>query len=198
MQELEHATKAQFAKVFAVDDWPLFKEVAEFNFAEAATLKKSAFSHVPDQRKLLMRNVRKRLLIGIGTELLVKAIYLKRGYGINRAKDKDGPKPPYRLTEVDLPDLNPNDTFTLGTLLDHLKTVVQFEQPKVVTEGLTIARILRNKEGHVVTKSHGYDPTTYERVAAALVHVYSTVFAQDLEVTFSVGWGQKGIWDVAP
>lgn len=198
MQELEQSTKAQFAKVFAVSDWHLFKEVADLNFKEAVMLKKSAFKHVPERRKLLMRNVRKRLLIGIGTELLVKAAYLKNGYGINRARRGHDLKPPFRLADVAVSDLNPNDSFNLGTLIDHLKTVVQLEEWEIVKDGLTIARILRNKEGHIVTDSHEFDPVTYDRVAAALVHLYSAVFTQNLKVRFAVAWGERGTWSVGP
>ena len=38
----------------------------------------------------------------------------------------------------------------------------------------------------------------YQPWAAALVEVYSTVFAQTLKVHFSVAWGERGAWRVAP
>jgi hypothetical protein len=83
---LEQSVKSQFEKVFSDSDWLLFKEMAEASLREAAFLKMSDFDRAPDNRKLLARNSRKRLLIGIGTELLRKAIYLKAGYCINKPK----------------------------------------------------------------------------------------------------------------
>lgn len=82
MQSIEESVRSQFAKVFSNADWPLFKHMAEIYLTEAAFLKKASFK-VPKNRKLLVRNSRKRLLIGIGAELLLKAIYLKAGYCIN-------------------------------------------------------------------------------------------------------------------
>ena len=69
----------QFERQFACTDWKLFKHMADANLSEAAQLKKK------DMRRsavssLLARNVRKRLLIGIGVELLLKAAFLKAGY----------------------------------------------------------------------------------------------------------------------
>jgi len=58
--------KSQFARVFASSDWRLFKEVAEINLAEATMLMKKSFPRVARRRQL-----------GIGTELLFKASYLK-------------------------------------------------------------------------------------------------------------------------
>ncbi len=87
---LEQSVKDQFARVFPASDWRLFKEMAEIYFSEAAFLKKSAFK-VAHHRRLLVRNSRKRLLIGIGAELLLKAVYLKAGYCINKPQDDKAP-----------------------------------------------------------------------------------------------------------
>jgi hypothetical protein len=84
MPSLEQSVKSQFAKVFSSSDWPLFKEIAEVSLMEAAYLRKLDFKKVPDNRKLLVRNSRKRLLIGVGAELLLKAVNLKNGYCINK------------------------------------------------------------------------------------------------------------------
>ncbi len=198
MPSLEQSVKDQFAKVFASRDWRLFKEVAEINLAEAAMLKKSSFKMVAQNRQLLIRNTRKRLLIGIGAELLLKAVYLKSGYGINKPQDTAlGIKLPFKLAQVAQGQLNPNDTFTLAQLTDQLKKVVQFPKPDFVLDGLRIAKVFRNKEGHVVTQSHKFDPSSYTAIESALVEIYACAFSENLTVRFSFAVGEKGAWRVA-
>lgn len=77
MPDIERSVKSQFAQVFTVADWPLFKKMAESNLHEATSLLKADMP-IESSLKLLARNSRKRLLIGVGVELLLKAIYLKR------------------------------------------------------------------------------------------------------------------------
>lgn len=199
MPSLEQSVKDQFARVFASRDWRLFKEVAEINLAEAAMLKRSSFKGVPQNRQLLTRNARKRLLIGIGAELLVKAVYLKSGHGINRPRDAAaGPKLPFKLADAAQGQLDPNDTFTLAQLTDQLRKVVQLSKPDVVLDGLRIAKVFRNKEGHVVTRSHRFDPSSYRAIEASIVEIYACAFGEALTVRFSLAVGEEGAWRVAP
>lgn len=198
MASVEQTAKEHFAKVFVKDDWTLFKEMADINFAEAATLTKSTFRKIPEQRRLLVRNVRKRLLIGIGTELLIKAAYLKSGYAINKLQDSaSGPKCPYRLADVEPQQLNPYDTFTLAQLTDQLRKVLPLSSPTSVLEGLRVAKVFRNKEGHVVTRTHRFDPSSYQAIERALVEIYSCAFGEDLSVRFAVAHGERGTWRVS-
>ncbi len=194
MPSLEQAVKEQFAKIFPQDDWKLFKEIAEINFTEAAFLKKASLK-VPANRKLLVRNIRKRLLIGIGVELLLKAVYLKSGYGINKPlKNVTGLNFPYKLTEVDKELLDANDTFRLGELIAQMNKVPNFENSETSLEGLKVAKVFRNKEGHVVTDSHKFYPSSYRAIEAALVKVYELAFDEHLKVQFSFEVGEKGEW----
>ena len=64
---LEQSVKSQFERVFLKADWKLFKEMAEASLSEAAFLKRSDFRKISKNRRLLARNSRKRLLIGIGS-----------------------------------------------------------------------------------------------------------------------------------
>ena len=82
MPSIEESIKEQFSKIFLLSDCPLFKCVAEVNIEEAVHLKKSDM-RVEEPWRLLARNARKRLLIGVGVELILKAVYLKNGYCIN-------------------------------------------------------------------------------------------------------------------
>lgn len=197
MPSLEQSVKDQFAKVFASQDWRLFKDVAEINLAEAATLKKSSFK-VAANRQLLIRNMRKRLLIGIGSELLLKAVYLKLGYGINKPLDAQvGPKLPFKLADIKHGQLDPNDTFTLAQLTDNLKKVLELPNPDIVLDGLRIAKVFRNKEGHVVTPSHMFDPSNYRAIEASLIEIYARAFGERLTVRISFAVGKKSSWRVA-
>lgn len=197
MPSLEQSVKDQFAKVFTSRDWRLFKRVAEINLAEAALLKRSSFKAVAEDQQLLIRNTRKRLLIGIGAELLLKAVYLKTGYAINKPQSSiAGLNLPFKLTDSQ-GQLDPNETFTLAQLTDQLKKVIQLPNPDVALNGLRIAKVFRNKEGHVVTRLHRYDPSSYRAIEAALVKIYARAFNEALHVRFCVAVGEKGAWHVA-
>lgn len=80
MPSIDQTAKAQFAKVFTKADWSVFKCVADTYFERSARLRRSDMSAFPLKLRLLARNIEKRLLIGIGTELLLKAVYLRHGF----------------------------------------------------------------------------------------------------------------------
>lgn len=193
MPSLEASVKDQFAKVFAVRDWRLFKDVADINFNEAAKLKKSSFSLVPQEKQLLIRNIRKRLLIGIGSELIVKAIYLKSGYCINKPLGNGSPlKLPFKFGDAGLAQLDCNDTYTFDRIIKSLPQVITLSAPAM--EGLKIAKVFRNKEGHVVTQAHRFDPESYRAIEATLVEIYALVFGEKLTLQFSFAHGEKGVF----
>ena len=93
--------------------------------------------------------------------------------------------------------LDPNDTFTLARLVDQLTKVVQLPNPELVLNGLRIAKVFRNKEGHVVTLSHKFVPSSFRAIEAALVELYAREFHETLTVRFSFAAEEKGAWRVA-
>ena len=184
---LEQSVKSQFEKRFSASDWELFKEMAEASLSEAAFLKKADFKRVPDRNKLLARNSRKRLLIGIGTELLLKAIYLKNGYCINMPQDGScGLKFPFTHAEAAGLPLKPDNTYMLAQLIDSVKRFVSPPNRAVVTDGLKVAKVFRNKEGHVVTSFHRYDRQSFRAIEKALVALYADAFQKPLTIHFSM------------
>ena len=201
MTNIEQSVKSQFAKVFTVADWPLFKVMAEANLREAATLQKA---HMPIAYplKLLARNSRKRLLIGVGIELLLKAIYLKQGYAINKAINKP-PKDsllkfPFLLNDINSVLLAKDKTVMLNDLIEKLHIVVVPLQNRDSTlKGLRIAKVFRNKEGHGVTSIHEFDPTNYTDIASSLIDLYRDAFGEKLSVRFSLAHGEKAVWRVS-
>jgi len=194
MPSLDQSVTGQFGKVFASSDWPLFKEMAEIYFSEAAFLKKSAFK-APDKKKLLVRNCRKRLLIGIGSELLIKAVFLKAGYCINKPENENAVlKLPFTPAQATGIGLNPARTYTFDNLIGQLNRVIILTHPQSTLEGLRIAKVFRNKEGHVVTGRHKFDPLSYRAIENALVALYADSFQERLKVHFSFAPNERGVW----
>jgi hypothetical protein len=195
MPSLEQTIKSQYAKVFGQADWRLFKEAAESLLREAAHIKTD--NMVFARRKLLARNSRKRLLIGIATELLLKSVYLKNGYCINKAKEgghvEAFPLPLDRAANV---ELDAADTFSLNKLLSCFEDVVPSDDDELILKGLKIAKVFRNKEGHVVTEAHAFDPMNYRDIEASLVALYRHAFREQLEIRFSLEPDERALWNV--
>lgn len=197
MSNIEQSVKSQFAKVFAVADWPLFKKMAEANLREAATLLKVAMP-IENSLKLLARNSRKRLLIGVGVELLLKAIYLKQGYAINRPPKNSPLEFPFLAEDANGVQLVEDKTVMLNDLIEKLPIVVVPLQNKASTlKGLKIAKVFRDKEGHGVTGTHVFDPTNYTDIASSLVDLYRDAFGERLFVQFSLAPSEKAVWRIS-
>jgi hypothetical protein len=69
---IEADVKQQYAKFLTRSDSSVFKLMAEFYLRKAAILKTKDIES-DETFKLLLRNVQKRLFIGIGCELLLKS-----------------------------------------------------------------------------------------------------------------------------
>lgn len=191
MDSVEQSIKRQFAKIFATKDASLFKMMADANLQEAAHLRKDNLP-VPASLKLLARNSRKRLLIGIGVELLLKAYYLNAGYYINTIKKNGTHKFPVKFVDADEFEFNEDKTIKLSDLVQHLPSPLKNDD--MTMRGLQIAKVFRNKEGHSVTRTHVFDPNDYTDIASALVRVYKYLFGQNLRVHFSVEPNEESIW----
>jgi hypothetical protein len=195
MTSIEQSVKAQFAKVFDVSDWQLFKKLAESNLREA-TLLKTADMLIEPSLKLLARNSRKRLLIGVGSELLLKAVYLKNKYWINKPQDAKALKFPFLQSQAAPTALVADKTFELNLLIQHLPKVLSLSDPTVTLTGLCIAKVFRNKEGHGVTASHTFVESNYRDIERALVEIYRDAFAEKLQVRFSLGPKDGSVWRI--
>ena len=85
---LEKKIKSNYTNLFNKSDWKIFKLNADKYFESAALLKKKDFgkekiileSLKNNDIRLQLRNKRKRLFIGLGSELLIKSFYLKSGF----------------------------------------------------------------------------------------------------------------------
>lgn len=184
----------QFAQRFAATDWVLFKRMADANLSEAAHLRRK------DMRPsgispLLARNVRKRLLIGLGTELLLKAVFLKAGYGINLPRSKSANKFPSKFEVIGEEQLQ-SKTASFDDCLKHLSAAVSLCDEQLTKEGLKIAKVFRNKEAHSIIDAHAFDPETYRTIEAALRALYRDAFSEELSVTIAMAKDDKATWKI--
>jgi hypothetical protein len=196
MPDIEQSVKAQFAKVFTLADWDLFKKMAESNLREATSLLK-ADMHIESSLQLLARNSRKRLLIGVGVELLLKAIYLKQGYAINRPPKDSQLKFPFLAKDAKGISLVDDKTVMLNDLIEKLPIVVPLQNKASTLRGLKIAKVFRNKEGHGVTSRHVFDPTNYTDIASSLVDLYRDAFREKLSIQFSLSPDEQAVWRIS-
>jgi hypothetical protein len=190
MVSIENEIKAQYSKVFVKKDFVNFKLVAEYYFEKSAKLKKSDINS-SDTYKLLLRNIEKRLLIGIGTELLIKACYLKKGYIINKTQNKKLTK----FSEIENKNLiDEKETFTMNQLIQNFNKIENFDDWKTIEKGLNIAKVFRNKEGHVVSLYHNYNLTNYEDIETSIISIYKKIFNRKLEFKISMESNVNGIF----
>jgi hypothetical protein len=192
---IEQQVKQQFARLFVAHDASLFKRMADYYFKHAAFLKTADIKASQDL-KLLIRNCQKRLLIGIGTELLLKATYLKNGFSINKlGRGQVGtPSFPFTFHQIAGFSQAADQTYMLSDLIEKVHVVLPTADIRLLSRGLRIAKVFRNKEGHVVLPAHRYDSSNYRDVETALVAIYSGSFGQTLEVRFSVGLNEEAVW----
>lgn len=192
---VEQTIKNQYSKHFTVEDWPSFKAMADYYFKKAALLKKQ---DVPTDclPELLIRNVQKRLFIGVGAELLVKAFLLKNGYGINTPKH--GTWRAQKIGNLPVNQFEASNTVTLNAILQEIETerVTEFAKSPQIIRGLKIAKVFRNKEGHVVTKRHEYNPENYSDIEIALQDFYRLYFEEKLDFQISMESNQQGRFQI--
>jgi hypothetical protein len=141
----------------------------------------------------LIRNIQKRLFLGIGTELLIKSCYLKNGFAINKPIDKENHKGTLlNLGKINVDQFNPSDTFTIDPLINSFNSVIKFDNWKSVEQGLKILKVFRNKEGHVAVVNHEYIKKNYEDIANSISTIYESAFGETLEFKISMEKNEKG------
>lgn len=197
MPTTEEDTKGQFARVFLSSDSKLFKDMAEVYFRQAVFLRTKDLDHVL-RRRLLVRNCQKRLFLGVGTELLLKAIYLHGGFSINEfSRGQNGtPTFPFRFSTVEGFRQESSKTFMLDRLITGLGVVLGQRVSDETERGLKIAKVFRNKEGHVVLPQHTADDSSYRAIESALVDLYRRTFEKELTVRISFRRNERGVWSL--
>ena len=198
-KSIERSIKDQYAKFFEESDWHIFKKTADFYFETAAKLLKKDILYEEDSLKLLRRNTMKRLFIGIGCELLLKAIYLKNGFCINKPKNVRQMSTifPYKFSDIDPNDFKDDDTLSFNQLIEKLFNIQNYGEDKdIINKGLRISKVFRNKEGHIVVSSHKYVPQNYKDIEECLIRIYEKSFNEKLQISFSMSKGEKAIFNI--
>ncbi len=190
---IESQVKDQFAKIYTCEDWKLFKRGADFYFENAAKVLKKDISYCDDSYKLLFRNINKRLYLGIACELLVKAIYLKNGFSINKFLENNK-EFPQKFSGVSDEELNEKDCFTFNQCIQKLNKVVAWDvsSREIVEKGLKIAKIFRNKEVHGIVFNHSYKPESYRIIEESVILSYELEFSENLDFRVSFELNEKG------
>lgn len=182
MNNIEQTIKTQYAKIFGFRDVPVFKKMADYYFETAAKILKKDIE-VDDPYKLMVRNIQKRLFIGIGTELLLKSIFLKNNFCINSSNKNFKITFPSLLKDIEIEELDESNTQSLNALIDNLPKVIQVS--KECIQGLKICKVFRNKEGHVAVLKHKGDAQNYRDIEKTITELYKIAFNQELEFKIS-------------
>ncbi len=193
MSSVESKIKNQYSKFFQTDDCSVFKQMAEYYLESAVHLKKKDINQ-EKAYKLWIRNVQKRLFIGLACELLLKSHFLKHGYGIN--VPKSGSWHLYKIQNVLRSAYREDNTFSMNFLLDQLKNGPKFVAQQSIEKGFRIAKVFRNKEGHVAVYWHKFDDQNYTDIETSLVLFYKEAFTQNLSIRFSFKSGESGIFNL--
>ncbi|MCD9185123.1 MAG: hypothetical protein LUM44_01720 [Pyrinomonadaceae bacterium] len=192
-KDIEQIIKKQFCKIFKQNDWYSFKLMADYYFKAAAEILKKDVE-IDESYKLMARNIQKRLFIGIGGELLLKSLFLKNDFCINKVLEKERKKDK-ALADIKKPlksdkspkdtFLNPCDTYSFNQLIESLSDVMKFSDESKVKKGLKIAKVFRNKEGHAVLLWHEADRQNYTDIESSIKSIYKEGFEENLEFKIS-------------
>lgn len=189
---IEQNIKSQFEKVFEQNDWRTFKSVAEYYFKKAATLKTRDIESHNNQR--LIRNIQKRLFLGVGGELLVKAYFLKNGYYINRPADREIKSKLIEFNQLKTTEMDKGDTFSFNDLLSNLNKISELNNWNSIQKGLRTLKVFRNKEGHTVTTKHKFEQATYDDIEVGVTQMYKDGFSQNIEFKISMKPNERGVF----
>ncbi len=167
-------TKQVYYK-YKKNDWIQFVEKAEYFFG---------LYHGPfDFVSFFDRNYLNRVYLGLGFEFLLKGIFLKKGYLINKfdydqnRKDQlRNPKTPIRLGTFKRRYIQ-TDTHTLGNFIDILPKIKPQRVEKkyfeyYVIAGLQIARNWRNQDVHIPTGNRFTDSVIERQITYSYRYLY--------------------------
>lgn len=147
-----------YCKVYGKEDYKLFKKNAEKFFSlfrEYSSTNKTTSLTKKGLKKFIRDELISRIFLGIGCELLVKSVYLKKGYLINRVLNKPENKVfPYRMKVITIENIDSGNTEFFRKLNSNLhklmpKRVKLHDYNRLIKKGLEIARIWRNKDTHI-------------------------------------------------
>jgi hypothetical protein len=197
--------RKRFSKSYVESDYRAFKEKAEHFFSlfkdlqEESIVNEQIWDYFKSQK-------RARIFLGIGCELLLKAIYLKNGYLINRVKDDKNQKKlceiwrfkisyiekpkynlniPYKISETPKELIEEERTSDYNYFLDHLHDLFPNMNHKefitFVKKGFFIASLWRNKESHTDASRHIETGTDMIDIHSSLIITYKIFFNEEFK-----------------
>ena len=79
--------------------------------------------------------------------------------------------------------------------MKNLSDVTTFSDKDSVKKGLNIAKVFRNKEGHVVVLWHKPDRQNYTHIENSIIAIYKEGFNETLEFKITFMDGEKSIFN---
>lgn len=98
---------------------------------------------------------------------------------------------PYKLAHVNLDDFDIDNTFSLNTIIDGLEKVHKCKCHQILVKGMKIAKVFRNKEGHVSVLWHEFDPKNYLDITRSIKIIYAEGFNEELMLRISIARNEK-------
>ena len=193
-RSIEAIVKDQYTRFYTLDDSVAFKTTAEYFLRQATRSKKKELK--AESKQAWLRGMQKRLLIGIGCELLLKSYFLMSGFCINKPILAIATKPPYRIQDINLSDFDFSATYSMYNLLEQLPKIGRFNNHNKIMRGFRIARVFRDNEGHAPVYWHMFNPQNYRDIESALTSFYPEAFSQSFKIQFAIQKGEKSIFDV--
>ena len=92
--------------------------------------------------------------------------------------------------------IDKTETFTMNLQIQNFNKIVDFEDWKTIEKGLNIAKVFRNKEGHVVSLYHDYDNTNYSDIEYSIISIYKKIFNRKLEFKISMETNDNGLFRI--
>jgi len=165
-EKYKEKVRQKFYK-YTKKDYPLFLKRSQYFF--------SLYKNPMDFKNFRKNDYLNRIYLGLGFEFLLKSIFLKRGYVINKIKT-NGFNQPVKIGQVKKKDIKP-ETYELGHFIDLLPKI---KPPKLdirdfnyyVVYGVVIAQNWRNQDMHTPTGVFSLDNVQADCIKTAYYYLY--------------------------
>ena len=197
MSNVINEIHSQYTCLLMPDDWLAFRQLAEYHFKIAAKLHKADLE-LADAPKSMLHSV-KRLHIGVGFELILKAAYLKNGKCINvfnRGIEHPHKAPIHDMANMDKTILNAKETYSLSLLIQNYSATFNRLADKRFADGLRVAYLFRSKEGRIACPEQDYNDELYQLVSDAIIKLYQDAFDIELDFQIAIKRKDKGVFKV--
>ena len=187
LKDFLESLEKRYYKIYNEEDYVLFKRNAErfFDLFKEFGGPKVVNINKKGLKKFLTDELISRIFLGIGCELIVKSVYLKRRYLINQVSNLSKNKKlsfPYPIKDVPKDSII-TEVYGFKKLNSNLYKLVPEKVDyktynRLVRKGLEIARVWRNKEAHFGGGYHTESMEIYD-IRNSLSNVYKIFFNEE-------------------